>query len=70
LGDERTELQARREKITEDAVELMSDAERDGVSIARLADLIQIDRPTLYRLRNAIAIHRANRAERGKEGGV
>jgi hypothetical protein len=63
LGNKRAQLERQREKVIEDAVELMSDAERVGVSVARLADLIHVDRPNLYRWRNAVAIHRADREE-------
>jgi len=63
LGTKRAQLEAQRAKIIEDAVALMSDAERVGVSVARLAELIQIDRPNLYRWRSAVAIHRADREE-------
>ncbi len=63
LGNERAKLENRLGKIIEEAVELMGDAERNGVSIERLAQLIQIQRSTLYRWRDSIAILRANRAE-------
>jgi len=63
LGNERNTLEARLAAIIEDAVGLMEDAEHDGVSIERLAGLIQISRPTLYRWRDSVAILRANRAE-------
>jgi hypothetical protein len=68
LGNERTRLEGRLAKIIEEAVELMGDAERNGVSIDRLAGLIQISRPTLYRWRDSVAILRANRAERAEGG--
>jgi hypothetical protein len=68
LGNERTRLESRLAGIIEDAVGLMSDAEHNGVSIERLAELIQISRPTLYRWRDGVAILRADRAEHGKEG--
>jgi transposase-like protein len=45
----------------------MSDAERNGVSIERLAELIQISRPTLYRWRYSAAILRAEHAETGRK---
>jgi hypothetical protein len=66
LGNERNRLEARLAKITEEAVELMGEAERDGVPIGRLAELIQIERSTLYRWRDATTILRAHRAEGGK----
>lgn len=68
LGNERNRLEDRLAKIIEDAVELMSDAERDGVSIERLAELIGISRPTLYRWRDSVAILRANRADQAEGG--
>jgi transposase len=41
----------------------MSDAERNGVSIENLAELIQVSRPTLYRWCYSVAFLRAERAE-------
>ena len=68
LGKERNKLEARLAEITEEAVELMAEAERSGVPIGRLAELIQIERSTLYRWRDATAILRADQTEqtRGK----
>jgi hypothetical protein len=63
LGNERSKLEARLAAIIEDAVGLMSDAEDNGVSIERLAGLIQVSRPTLYRWRDSVEMLRANRAE-------
>jgi hypothetical protein len=69
LGKERARLEERLAQIIEDAVDLMSEAERDGVSIERLAGLIQVSRPTLYRWRETVAILRADRAEAAGRGG-
>jgi hypothetical protein len=63
LGRERSRLEGRLGEMIEEAVELMGDAERNGVPIERLAELIQVSRPTLYRWRDATAILRADRAE-------
>jgi transcriptional regulator GlxA family with amidase domain len=63
LGAERAELQERDAALINEALELMEDAERDGVSIERLAALIQVSRPTLYRWRRAAEVLRAARAE-------
>jgi predicted nucleic acid-binding Zn-ribbon protein len=63
LGNERTQLEGRLGEITEEAVDLMGEAERSSVSIERLAELIQVARPTLYRWRDSISILRADRAE-------
>jgi hypothetical protein len=63
LGRERTRLEGRLGEIIEEAVELMGDAERNGVPMEHLAELIQVSRPTLYRWRDATAILRADRAE-------
>lgn len=68
LGNERTRLERRLAEIIDDAVELMSEAERNGVSIERLAEFIQISRPTLYRWRDSVAILRADRAEQRATG--
>jgi hypothetical protein len=64
LGRERTRLEGRLDQIIEEAVGLMGDAERNGVPIDRLADLIRVRRSTLYRWREATAIHRAHHAGR------
>lgn len=63
LGRERAKLEGRLDQIIEEAIELMEAAERAGVSVERLARLIQISRPTLYRWRESVAILRADRAE-------
>jgi hypothetical protein len=60
LGSKRARLEGGLAKTIEDAVELMGDAERSGVSIGRLAELLQIERSTLYRWREATTIHRAH----------
>jgi AcrR family transcriptional regulator len=62
LGVERAKLEGRLEEIIEDAVELM---ESNAVSAQRLAELIKVSRPTLYRWRDTVAILRAARAEGG-----
>jgi hypothetical protein len=69
LGHERTRLEGDLAKTIEQAVELMGDAERSGVSIERLAELIRISRPTVYRWRDNVAILRADRAEQGATDG-
>ena len=73
LGNERTRLEDRLGKIIEEAVALMSDAGRNGVSVERLAERIQVSRPTLYRWRDSVAILRAERmdaiADQGRKGG-
>ena len=66
LGNERIELQGHLDKTVERAVELMGEAECNGVPLARLAELMQIERSTLYRLREATAILRPHQAEGGK----
>jgi hypothetical protein len=63
LGNERTQLKGRLMQITKDAVELMGDSERNGVSIERLSQFIQISRPTLYHWRDSVAIPTADRAQ-------
>jgi AcrR family transcriptional regulator len=70
LGRERNRLEGRLAQIIEEAVELMSEAERNAITIERLAELIDISRPTLYRWRDATAILRANRAEAADERGA
>ncbi len=54
LGDERARLETRLAEMTSEALELMSAAERNGLCIEALAELIQINRTTLYR-RRAVA---------------
>jgi hypothetical protein len=63
LGRERGRLEDRLSTTIEEAVDLMGEAERAGVPIERLAALIQVDRTTLYRWRDSVAILRADRAE-------
>lgn len=61
LGKERIDLEARLAQTVNEAIELMD----KGVPVERLAQLIGVNRPTLYRWRNAVAILRANRTEGG-----
>jgi hypothetical protein len=64
LGGKRARLEGNLAKTIEDAVALMNEAEHIGVPIERLAELLHVSRPTLYRWREGIAIHRAHHAER------
>jgi hypothetical protein len=63
LGNERTRLERRLEEIIEEAVGLMAQADRRSVSVDRLAELIRIDRTTLYRWRDMAARHRTARED-------
>jgi hypothetical protein len=62
LGNERAELEGRLGEIIEEVVDLMVEAEGNGVPIGRLAELVQVERSTIYRWRGSIEILRANRA--------
>jgi transposase-like protein len=58
LGNERIAVEGRRERNIQRSLDLMAEAERNGVPTARLAERLQIDRTTLYRWRDAAAIRR------------
>ena len=63
LGNERADLEDRLAKIIEEVVDLMAEAEANGVPMGRLAELVQVERSTIYRWRGSMEILRANLAE-------
>jgi hypothetical protein len=63
MGRKRGRLEAQLEQSIPETVALMDEADRAGISIDHLAELVRVSRPTLYRWRQAIVIHREDRAE-------
>jgi hypothetical protein len=64
LGKERDALEGKLGKNLEQIVDLLKQAPEYGVSMERFAALIGVRRQQLYRWRDAIALLRANTAER------
>jgi hypothetical protein len=64
LGKERDALEGELGKNLEQIVDLLEQAPEYGVSMERFAALIGVRRQQLYRWRDAIALLRANTAER------
>ena len=66
LGNERADLEGRLARIIEEVVDLMAEAEANGVPIGRLAELVQVERSTIYRWRGSMQTLRANLAEQSE----